>query len=203
MHKWSWIGGGGGGTYSLSIRVRDIKISPPPLRARSGRLDDVLFVRQRFTRRRKKMGKERKEREIWAPDVLVIEADPKHRPPIPRRSFRNHITHSCHGDYQRKKPQRLQVIWNYLWNQHGRTRGKSQNEEEERGRDAAACGTWKYMWMWALAFASVQNPPQFCYCVTIGETCKCIFVILILNIPASTTCNQSLKQNKNSKCWDW
>lgn len=52
------------------------------------------------------------------------------------------------------------------------------------------------------AFASVQNPPQFCYCVTIGETCKCIFVILILNISASTTCNQSLKQNKNSKCWD-
>lgn len=64
-------GGGGGGTYSLSIRVRDIKISPPPLRARSGRLDDDLFVRQRFTRRRKKMGKERKERERERSEPLM------------------------------------------------------------------------------------------------------------------------------------
>lgn len=53
---------GGGGTYSLSIRVRNIKVPPPPLRARSGRLDDELFARQRFTRKRKKMGKREKSK---------------------------------------------------------------------------------------------------------------------------------------------
>lgn len=180
---------GGRGTYSLSIRVRDIKVPPSPLRGRSGRLDD-LFVRQRFTKRRKKMGKERKGREIWAPDVLVIEADPKHRPPAPRRSFRNHITHGCHGDYQKKEKNHRDYKSSGIifWNQHGRTQGKSQNEEEERGRDAAACGTWKYTWMWAVRLHQlkvIQNPPQFCYCITTGETCKCIFAIWFLNISAS------------------
>lgn len=101
----------------------------------------------------------------------------------------------------KKAPQRLQVIWNYFWNQHGCTQGKSQNEEEEGGRDAAACGRWKYTWTWSvhlLQLKPVYNPPPVCYCITIGDTWKCVFAIWIFNVSASDTCKQLLKKEKKT-----
>lgn len=71
--------------------------------------------------------------------MLVIEADPEYRPPAPwERSCRNHITHGYHGDYQRK-PQGLQLIWNRLWNQQGRTKRATVREREKRSWVTSSC----------------------------------------------------------------
>lgn len=74
MHK-----RGKGETYSLSIRVGDIEVPPPSLRARSGR----LAADKRGEEEGKRGEGERSERF----HVLVIEAAPEHRPPAPKEKL--------------------------------------------------------------------------------------------------------------------
>ena len=66
-------------------------------------------------RQREEQGKEKREKrgqretsELF--DVIVTEADPKHRPKTSREEQQKPHYGGYHGDYRRKPP-RLQLVW--------------------------------------------------------------------------------------------
>ena len=83
-------------TYSLSIRVGDIEVPPPSLRAGSGGLaaDSLERWRDKWWwgggegGEGEKIEEQERERESTKHfNVLVIEADPEHRPPAPEEEL--------------------------------------------------------------------------------------------------------------------
>lgn len=52
-------GGVGGGTHSLSIRVRDVKVAPPPLGARGGGLGRRFVGEAEINEKERKKGRKK------------------------------------------------------------------------------------------------------------------------------------------------